>query len=268
MPTMDGEGVTDWDNIKWGSFTEQFQRFKELYHNTDITDLEQFAKFILRDPKKYQKKTVRRARFYVNVLKKKSHKTDIDESHPKSAETMEVHHYHHHIHHNAGDGFFDKVRDAFDPKKNGAAKAFDPNQNGVAKAFDPKQNGVSDAFKPGGSAQQFGEKIGQTLRDNIRPIIHTGLNQGISVLTGVPGSGAVLGQAGLNNLVDKGLDKANLGFGLLPKKHRRFVKGSQEAKDYMATLRRMRSGKKEKSKGKGIPAPHSRSPITDPTLLG
>ena len=40
------------------------------------------------------------------------------------------------------------------------------------------------------------------------------------------------------------------------------VKGSQEAKDYMASIR-----KKRGSKGKGIPSPPSRSPITDPSLL-
>ena len=79
----------------------------------------------------------------------------------------------------------------------------DPNKNGVARAFDPKQNGVTAGA----------EKAVDTLRNNIRPIIHTGISSGISALTGIPLSGAVIGQLGLNNAVDRGLDKANLGFG-------------------------------------------------------
>ena len=174
---------------------------------------------------------------------------------------------------NAGEGILDDLRNAFDP-----------NRNGVAKAFDPKQNGVAKAFAPGGSAQQFGNNILQGLRNNIRPIIHTGVDSGISALTEVPLSGTVIGQLGLNSAIDKGLDKANLGFGLKPR--RRFEKGSQEAKEYMASLRKMRGKglvrnaiddveelgtaiKKQsrRLRGRGIPGPHSRSPITDPTLL-
>jgi hypothetical protein len=44
---------------------------------------------------------------------------------------------------------------------------------------------------------------------------------------------------------------------------KKFKKGSAEAKAYMASIRAKRG-----SKGKGIPSPPSRSPITDPSLLG
>jgi hypothetical protein len=50
-----------------------------------------------------------------------------------------------------------------------------------------------------------------------------------------------------------------LGSGM---KRPHLVKGSKEAKEYMASIRR-----KKGSKGGAIPAPHSRSPITDPSLL-
>ena len=80
--------------------------------------------------------------------------------------------------------------------------------------IDPNKNGVAQAFSPGGSAEQFGKEVGQKLRDNIRPIIHTGVGTAISGLTGVPMSGALAGQLGLNGAIDQGLDKANLGFGL------------------------------------------------------
>ena len=214
---------------------------------------------------------------------------------------------------------------------------------------DPNKNGVAKAFSPGGSAQQFGEQIGQKLRDNIRPIIHTGVGTAISGLTGIPMSGALAGQLGLNGAIDQGLDKANLGFGLggrlsratsiarrvkrwkrggarglglqgcgggddddvyrkedelkrysqmTPKERKeedarikrrndfednhaksgksmdqatmggkgvkkgRFVKGSPEAKKFMADLRAKRG-----SKGGAIPGPHSRSYFTDASML-
>jgi len=260
-----GEGFVDWDNIKWGSFADQYKRFKQIFHNTSIESLEEFAKYILQHPKKYSTKTTRRARFYLNViLKKKYPKDNIEEPmarreykpkhyRPKGVLPMEdsasqeppsggsiVHHYHHHIHHNAGEGILDDLRNAFDPNRNGVAKAFDPKQNGAAKTFG---------------------NVGQVLRNNLRPIIHGIADSGISALTGVPLSGSVIGQLGVNKGIDKGLDKMNLGFGL--KRKPRFAKGSQEAKDFMASLRAKRG-----SKGSGItPGPPSRGVITDPILF-
>ena len=46
-----GEGIIDWDHMKWNSFTDQFKRFKELYHNNAIDTLEEFAQFILKNPR-------------------------------------------------------------------------------------------------------------------------------------------------------------------------------------------------------------------------
>ena len=58
----------DWDDIKWGSFTEQFNRFKEQHPKTKLKDLGDFAEMILKNKDKYTKKTEKRANFYVNVL--------------------------------------------------------------------------------------------------------------------------------------------------------------------------------------------------------
>jgi hypothetical protein len=53
----------------------------------------------------------------------------------------EIHHHHHH-HHMSGEGWFDSISRAFDPKRNGVANAFDPNRNGLAdsarKTFTPE----------------------------------------------------------------------------------------------------------------------------------
>ena len=141
----------------------------------------------------------------------------------------------------------------------------------IGRALNPNTNGVAQAFSPGGSAQQFGEQIGQKLRDNVRPIITTGIDSGLSYATGVPMLGSLVGKAGLDDAVNRGLDKANLGFGIRGRKKQddvmegmgmkrpaKMVKGSAEAKAFMASLR----AKRGKSKGGAIVdlPPRSRVP--------
>jgi len=58
----------DWEDIKWGSFTNQFKRFKQQHPNSHIKDLEDFANMIVENPGKFAKTTFRRASFYLNVL--------------------------------------------------------------------------------------------------------------------------------------------------------------------------------------------------------
>lgn len=89
-------------------------------------------------------------------------------------------------------------------RKKGLFDFLDPKKNGVAKAFDPKQNGVSNFFE---------NDVKNALQENIRPIIHGAVGTAISGLTGVPLLGTLIGQAGLNEGINQGLDKANLGFG-------------------------------------------------------
>jgi len=73
-----GRGLNiDFDDLKWGSFTKQFERFKHTNPKAPIHDLEAFARHIIADPKDYNKTTLRRARFYVNVLLKKSHHSNM-----------------------------------------------------------------------------------------------------------------------------------------------------------------------------------------------
>ena len=185
-------------------------------------------------------------------------------------------HHHHHYHSMRGTGMWDWA----DPNKNGAAQAFNPNTNGVAAAFAPVADphtydaivnpvvnaanvvGNKDTYAPGGIAEQFA-------RNNIRRGIHAGVGTAISSLTGVPLSGALVGQMGLNSAIDQGLDKANLGFGLKHKKPR-MVKGSAEAKAYMASIRKKKHGHGgaiRRMHGGVVPSPHSRSYITDPSML-
>jgi len=68
--TKDDDPI-DWEDIKWGSFTKQFEAWNRQHPEDKMDDLTEFADMILENPSSYQKKTVRRARFYLNVLKKK-----------------------------------------------------------------------------------------------------------------------------------------------------------------------------------------------------
>ena len=69
----EGKGLADkidFEDIKWGSFTEQFKRFKQQHPKSKVKDLGSFADMILSNPKDYAKRTIKRARFYKNVLHK------------------------------------------------------------------------------------------------------------------------------------------------------------------------------------------------------
>jgi len=66
-PAKVGKGLPtskiDFEDINWGSLTEQMN----ASHSKDF-DLEGFARMIIADPSKFQKRTLKRARFYINVL--------------------------------------------------------------------------------------------------------------------------------------------------------------------------------------------------------
>jgi hypothetical protein len=65
----DDDDDIDFDDIKWGKFTDQLNRYNSK--NKKNIDLCGFADLILSNPKKYTMTTQRRARFYKNVLAKK-----------------------------------------------------------------------------------------------------------------------------------------------------------------------------------------------------
>lgn len=66
-----GSSAPDWEHIKWGSFTQQFQAWKRQHPNPRITSLSDFADVIVAHPDNFQPTTLKRARFYLNVLSKK-----------------------------------------------------------------------------------------------------------------------------------------------------------------------------------------------------
>jgi len=61
----------DFDDIKWGSFTKQFEEYNRTAKNK-MKDLSAFARMFLDAPKdKFSDTTRKRANFYLNVLAKK-----------------------------------------------------------------------------------------------------------------------------------------------------------------------------------------------------
>jgi hypothetical protein len=65
-------GAIDFEDMNWGSLTEQMKAYNSQHKKS--LDLEGFARMIVAKPSDFQKRTLKRARFYLNVLlpKKKS----------------------------------------------------------------------------------------------------------------------------------------------------------------------------------------------------
>jgi hypothetical protein len=127
---------------------------------------------------------------------------------------------------------------------------------------------IGDAFK-----FTFSKQGGRAIKESLRPVgsflIHKGLpavvsglaGLGTTLATGNPLAGFAVGQTAgkaLGNYASNALgDATGMGVGKRP----RMVKGSAEAKAYMASIR------KKRMKGGELP-PRSRGVITDPSLLG
>ena len=71
---MEGGGLEDqlidFEDIKWGSFSKQFKEYNRTAKKP-LNDLENFANMIMKTPEKFKPRTIKRARFYLNVLLKK-----------------------------------------------------------------------------------------------------------------------------------------------------------------------------------------------------
>lgn len=148
------------------------------------------------------------------------------------------------------------------------ARKIAPVNRGTPMEGDGFFDDIADAFK-----FTFSKKGGRAIKEGLRPVgtfltrtalpnLVSGLTGfGTTLLTGNPVAGFAVGQTAgkaLGKLAGNALGDAT-GTGM---KKPRMVKGSAEAKAYMASIR-----KKKGMKGGELP-PRSRSVITDPSLLG
>lgn len=69
IDTYEGYGIIDFEDMKWGSFSKQLQAYNSQHKKK--LDLHNFAMMILANPDKFQERTKKRARFYINVILKK-----------------------------------------------------------------------------------------------------------------------------------------------------------------------------------------------------
>lgn len=69
-PVFVGGEVPEYEKLKWGSFTKQFQAYLRKNPNSEIKDLKDFAQMVVANPDKFAKTTEKRARFYLNVILK------------------------------------------------------------------------------------------------------------------------------------------------------------------------------------------------------
>jgi hypothetical protein len=233
--------TVDWEDLKWGSFTNQFHRFQQEHPDSDIHDLADFARMILKNPEDYRKTTKNRARFYLNcLLKQKSHPNNImrgrgvhSEQHPALRSDL-----------------YPRIPQAF-------TQIYMSHPHPLAIHGEGMEGGKLSLHSFESGAKKF---FTHTLPSTL---IHKALPMAIgataSALTDNPAIGAIAGKT-LGQEAGNALGKA-VGMGLKKKK---FVKGSPEAREHMRKLREMRG---KKISGGLIPSPHSRSPITDPSLL-
>ena len=217
-----------WEDIKWGSFTEQFKRYKQEHPNSKIDDLEEFAHYILTEhhTHKFQPRTLKRARFYLNVILKKKSQHSIDM--PRKSK---------HAHGGAivkmPDGTYHGVGSdspEWEPMTHPAQVSPMPHLVGLPR---PLHNPLVPTTT--GTGIHHHHYHGRGLIDEVRGLLGMGLIDEARALLGV-------------GLYGGGL-YAGSGTGLY----------GGSIIDQIGHAKKMKGGR--------VPAPPSRSPITDPSLL-
>ena len=123
------------------------------------------------------------------------------------------------------------------------------------RAFAPVERFAKKTFTP-----KLGRQIGKTLIHDALPAVVSGVaSAGTTALTGNPALGMLVGQTAGKYAGKKAGDAVGKVAGLGMKRPK-LVKGSKEAKEYMASIRSKRM------KGGEMP-PRSRGIVTDPSLL-
>jgi hypothetical protein len=71
-PVFAGGEEPEYDKLKWGSFTKQFNAYNKKHPKNELKNLKEFAQMVVANPDKFAKTTEKRARFYMNVILKGS----------------------------------------------------------------------------------------------------------------------------------------------------------------------------------------------------
>jgi hypothetical protein len=260
----------NFSNKKWKSFTNVWKTYRTNHkENNNINTLEAFSHFIIQYPSKFSKRSQKNAQAYLKFvdgnLKKKTLNTyimgrkkaimldpvggdigdDIRGAFDKVGHAispiqglnpltlgydighdligpalfgrgLHIHHHHHHHHPMAGEGIFD----------------------------DMKQRGKQLIKHVAPMAIREGQRH---LKELAPSVIKKGANQlkkmtkNNSFANSIIDQGADMANQKANQYIDKGADMANQKIQGLGVKKGRFVKGSKEAKEFMAQLRAKRN---------------------------
>ena len=326
---IEGSGL-NFGKLKWGSFSRQLKDYNKK-HSSKLS-LEQFAHMVITSPSHFDKRTLKRAQFYLDIIMHQKSKgkgivkEDDEEikSHHNNIMPM-IHSVRHSVQHPAmASPHSDFV---LTPNAHANIAAF---HGGALKddMMHMYHNVVPKSMR--GSVENLGretarhvlrhpevkqkrremremydEAVPKDIRRAIRDVAYTGAHhamEGGSMKTrmqkafvkvvpnkNVRESLVDLGKTATREVVNskpvtkvrrqvrdeyneavpqslkdplKDLGKATLEYGKKKAGYGKGLKGSKEMKDKMARLRAMK-----RSRGGAIPAPPSRSPITDPSLI-
>ena len=56
-------------NVKWGTFSNQLKNYNSKHKTSKKKNLKSFANYVVKHPSKFYKHTIKRAKFYNNVIK-------------------------------------------------------------------------------------------------------------------------------------------------------------------------------------------------------
>lgn len=70
------KGLPDYEHLNWGSFTKTFKAFNKKHPR--INSLEKYAKYVIRHKEDFQRKTLKRAYFYIDVIRKEGRNSVAD----------------------------------------------------------------------------------------------------------------------------------------------------------------------------------------------
>jgi hypothetical protein len=322
----EGSGL-NFGKLKWGSFSRQLKDYNKK-HSSKLS-LEQFAHAVISSPKHFDKRTQKRARFYLDIILHQKGKGLELKSHHNNIMPM-IHSVRHSVQHPAmasphpdfvltpnaqaniaafhGGALKDDMMHMYHravPKTMRASVEHLARETGKHVLRHPE---VKKARKD--IREKYESVVPKEMRPAIAKVAYTGLHHAMEGNGMEGGSMKTRMQKTFNKvvpnkkvreaLVDLGktatrevvnsapitkirrkvrdeynkavpqalkdpledLGKATLAYGKRKAGYGKGLKGSDEMKKKMARLRAMR-----KSKGGAIPAPPSRSPITDPSLL-
>jgi len=238
------------NNVKWDLFTKQWKNYKNAHReNKNLKTLEDFANFIIQYPSKFSPLSKKRAMFYVSSLGNKKLSNDKHIMGRRKA--------------SGGDllddikGGLERVGDSFKVAGiNPISLGLNLGEHVIGPALDRAGllgGGIHihhHHYYPSAEGEGFWDDVKHRARQvgnvaknvivtegkkHLKEIAPEAIKTGATALKNLTGNRGMV-----NSFIDANADLANKHIQGLGMKSGRFVKGSKEAKEFMARLRSMR----------------------------